>query len=58
MSYQLNVRERWLTVRGDIFREEKRIKKRKKVAKAKLSFAVDDDADEVETSHDADGEPL
>lgn len=57
MSYQLNIREKWLTIRGDDFREDKRIKKRKKVAKAKLSFAVDEDADEVETN-DADGKPF
>jgi len=40
---------------SNVFREEKRVKKRKKVAKAKLSFAVDEDGDEDEASQDADG---
>lgn len=39
-----------------MFREEKRVKKRKKVAKAKLSFAVDEDADELDMNQDADSE--
>jgi hypothetical protein len=49
--------KRWLTERGDVFREEKRVKKRKKVAKAKLSFAVDEDGGEEEANPDADGMP-
>ena len=36
--------KRWLTERGDAFRDEqKKSKKRKKAAKSKLSFAMDDD---------------
>jgi hypothetical protein len=39
-----------------LFREEKRVKKRKKVVKSKLSFATeDDDGDEGEKDEDING---
>jgi len=39
-----------------LFREEKRVKKRKKVVKSKLSFAAeDDDADEAGKDEDVEG---
>ena len=40
----------------DLFRDEKKVKKRKKAAKSALSFALDDEGDEENGSPSLDGE--